>query len=203
MAALFVFILSLFVASWSYKMGPDTITCWEQNKQDPTGFTDEIWGNPDCESLHDPALCQAYTNPSWDLPYRGKGDVCETDNRNNPPLPQDMCYFNVIFGTSINAEKTWSYKCWHSQLCPLKDANGNGIPGCLITGARITCCCNDEDYCNGQALFQKYAEWGNPELHSFPPDVTEILNLDAAAHGVNVEFSPIASSGGGGRRKPP
>eukprot|EP01084_Bolivina_argentea_P143768 252405_1 len=158
-------IIILFVSSSSTHLMGDAITCWEQNKEDPTGFKDPEWNDPTSNKcIANPALCTFYQT------QLREGDVCDTDQRNN--LQQDWCYFNVIFGQNVNLEKTWSYKCWASQGCPLRDTNGP-IPGCLITHKRITCCCTD-DYCNGQELFLKYAQWGRSEL--YPPDMTEILS---------------------------
>eukprot|EP00483_Globobulimina_turgida_P000436 UN00436 len=186
-----VFVSSLFVISLSYKMG-DTITCWEQNKEDPEGYADPIWSNQnsaECQSADTAHLCDIYQTQGI---YAGKGDVCEQDNRNNGAV-QNMFYFNVIFGAAVNAEKTWSYKCWVGAFCPLKDANGAARPGCMIRGNRITCCCNDADYCNGQELYRQYAEWGRDDSLHYPPDLVEILGYDTGD--VYTEYQPSSRSG--------
>eukprot|EP01084_Bolivina_argentea_P078119 141733_1 len=149
-----------------YNMAP-YITCWENNNENPKGFTDPIWINNSTEQcINFPQLCTQYQTQG---PNPGKGDVCDHSIQNQLP---NMCYFNVVYLPQVDPEKSWTYKCWHDSLCPIKDLNGKGVTGCLITAKRISCCCNEADYCNGQELFTRYAAWGRAD--HFPPNFTEI-----------------------------
>eukprot|EP01084_Bolivina_argentea_P255414 429578_1 len=158
---------SLSALSNAYKM--DTyITCWEQNNVEPAGYSDPLWSDDnsaECEEY--PDLCDAY---QFDEPNANKGDVCDHTDPKTGNV-RDFCLFQVRFGEEEDDEKTWSYKCWGGD-CPAKDENGNTISGCEVTEKRITCCCNEDDYCNGQDLYLQYAQWGLED--NYPPDFDEI-----------------------------
>mmetsp|Transcript_59411 Transcript_59411/g.94498 ORF Transcript_59411/g.94498 Transcript_59411/m.94498 type:complete len:275 (-) Transcript_59411:186-1010(-) len=152
----------------SYKMG-DYITCWEQNMQDPEGFKDPEYYGDTCIHQEDGG-CDLYAQE----PNANNGDVCDhTDPKTG--YIRNSCYFNVIFGPVVNVEKTWSYKCWDGSQCPL----GDEVMGCKVQRKRVTCCCNHDDYCNGDDLLAKFAEYGLPANYpGDPPDLDALCNLD-------------------------
>eukprot|EP00483_Globobulimina_turgida_P010107 UN10126 len=166
-------LLLLWIADViSYKMGT-LITCFEQNDESPYGFKESLtWGNPESEECQTyPDLCQAYNSE----PYPGKGDVCDhTDPITG--ITRNACKMSVMFGEEINAEKTWSWKCTEISTCALKDANGIGMEGCLITDKRIMCCCQS-DYCTNSTLYAQYAAFGRPD--HWPINFTQLLAIDS------------------------
>eukprot|EP01084_Bolivina_argentea_P255415 429579_1 len=158
----------LYAFSNAYQLG-EYITCWEQNDVDPVGFTDPLWSDDNSDECKaNPDLCDIYQSD----PNKNKGDVCDHEDPNTKQL-RDFCFFQVRFGEEEDDEKTWSYKCWGGD-CPNTDQNGNIMTGCAVTENRVTCCCNDTDYCNGQDLYLKYAQWGLAE--NYPPKMDEICN---------------------------
>jgi len=166
-----------------YKMG-NMITCYEQNDENYAGYKDKIYSDePDketgeisemCTNEATVIFCDRYKDEAY--PEPGRGDVCDhTDPRTG--VTRNACYFNTIYGDTINEEKTWSYKCWEITQCPLKDENGVGRVGCQVTNRRINCCCQ-EDYCNGGAdsIIEVFNDYGNPD--NYPPDFDEICKID-------------------------
>eukprot|EP01084_Bolivina_argentea_P108723 194328_1 len=149
------------------------ITCLEQNMEDPYGFKETLtWGNPESEECKEfPDLCQKYADV---LPFPGRGDVCDhqdpiTGNTRN------ACKMAVRYGAVVDAEKTWSWKCMDLQLSPIKDKDGNGMVGCIITHRLVLCVCQD-DYCTSDPLYAEYAAYGRPDM--FPPNYDAIMAID-------------------------
>eukprot|EP00485_Elphidium_margaritaceum_P009963 CAMPEP_0202688600 /NCGR_PEP_ID=MMETSP1385-20130828/4096_1 /ASSEMBLY_ACC=CAM_ASM_000861 /TAXON_ID=933848 /ORGANISM="Elphidium margaritaceum" /LENGTH=416 /DNA_ID=CAMNT_0049343615 /DNA_START=86 /DNA_END=1336 /DNA_ORIENTATION=+ len=182
-----VWVLALlcYTVQSQYNVGP-FITCFEQNNEVPAGFRDKLWQNESSEvCVANPDLCSAYKNEG---PYPGKGDVCDhTDAVTG--LTRNACYFNTIFGETINEEKTWSYKCFEITTCPLKDDEGRPFLGCKVTPKRISCWCQT-DFCNGgDFIADNLAKWGNPD--NYPANFDEICAYDWSGEGIYVDFSEV------------
>eukprot|EP00486_Rosalina_sp_Unknown_P004247 CAMPEP_0201571000 /NCGR_PEP_ID=MMETSP0190_2-20130828/13540_1 /ASSEMBLY_ACC=CAM_ASM_000263 /TAXON_ID=37353 /ORGANISM="Rosalina sp." /LENGTH=330 /DNA_ID=CAMNT_0047995193 /DNA_START=214 /DNA_END=1203 /DNA_ORIENTATION=- len=171
----------------------EMITCYEQNDESYIGYKDKIYSpEADKETGEVSEMCLNEDTVIWcdryvDEAYinAGRGDVCDHTDPTTY-IRRNACYFNTIFGAEVNDEKTWSYKCWEISQCPLKDANGDGRIGCQVTRQRITCCCQDEDYCNGDDLIEIFATYGKPE--NYPPDYQELCDIDFSQYDWYVAF---------------
>ncbi len=79
-------IVLLFMATSAYHL--DVITCWEQNKEDPTGFRDPIMSDPTSDAcVANPQMCSEYQSH-----FGGVGDVCGMIHKNQIMYKLNMAY---------------------------------------------------------------------------------------------------------------